>query len=82
MLVLELCKYDLNHLIKIEPFNEDNTVLFLHQLGKLMKHNMYEAELKCSLLSFMQIDSKLAKHKHTIHASTMNSPITVVAQKQ
>ena len=67
MLVSELCEYDLDHLVKVKPFNEDNTVLFLHQLGKLMKHNVYEAELKCSLLSFMLIDSKLAKRKHTTH---------------
>ena len=36
VLVLELCEYDLDHLVKTNPFNEDSIVLFLHQLGELI----------------------------------------------
>ena len=34
VLVMELCEYDLDHLVKVEPFKEDEIVIFLHQLGK------------------------------------------------
>lgn len=34
VLVMELCEYDLDHLVKVEPFKEDEIVIFLHQLGE------------------------------------------------
>ena len=34
MLVMELCEYDLDHLVKVQPFKEDDITLFLHQLCK------------------------------------------------
>ena len=29
---MELCEYDLDHLVKVQPFKEDDITLFLHQL--------------------------------------------------
>lgn len=35
VLVMELCEYDLDHLVKVEPFKEDEIIIIsLHQLGK------------------------------------------------
>ena len=34
VLVMELCEYDLDHLVKVELFKEDEIVIFLHQLGE------------------------------------------------
>ena len=31
---MELCEYDLDHLVKVQPFKEDDITLFLHQLCK------------------------------------------------
>ena len=33
VLVMELCDYDLDHLVKVSPFKEDSTIVFLYQLG-------------------------------------------------
>ena len=34
VLVMELCEFDLDHLVKIKPFKEQDIVIFLHQLGE------------------------------------------------
>ena len=34
VLVMELCECDLDHLIKVKPFNDKDIVVLLHQLGK------------------------------------------------
>ena len=34
VLVMELCEYDLDHLVKVQPFKEDDITLFLYQLGE------------------------------------------------
>lgn len=34
VLVMELCEYDLDYLVKVKPFKEDDITLFLYQLGK------------------------------------------------
>ena len=34
VLVMELCEYDLDHLVKVAPFKEEDIVIFLHQLGE------------------------------------------------
>ena len=36
VLVMELCEYDLDHLVKVSPFKEEDIVIFLHQLGELV----------------------------------------------
>lgn len=41
MLVMELCDYDLDHLVKVEPFKEETIIVFLYQLGKIVK--LFEA---------------------------------------
>ena len=33
VLVMELCDYDLDHLVKVEPFKEETIIVFLYQLG-------------------------------------------------
>lgn len=33
VLVMELCEYDLDYLVKQSPFREDDITLFLFQLG-------------------------------------------------
>ena len=33
VLVMELCEYDLDYLVKLSPFREDDITLFLFQLG-------------------------------------------------
>ena len=42
VLVMELCEYDLDHLVKVEPFKEDDIVIFLHQLGKCARERERE----------------------------------------
>ena len=37
VLVMELCEYDLDHLVKVAPFKEEDIVIFLHQLGEFTK---------------------------------------------
>ena len=37
VLVMELCEYDLDYLVKASPFREDDITLFLFQLGEYMK---------------------------------------------
>ena len=34
VLVMELCEYDLDYLVKMSPFREDDITLFLFQLGE------------------------------------------------
>jgi hypothetical protein len=34
VLVMELCDYDLDHLVKVSPFREDDITLFLFQLSQ------------------------------------------------
>jgi len=34
VLVMELCEYDLDHLVKVQPFKEDDITLFLYQLSE------------------------------------------------
>ncbi len=34
VLVMELCDYDLDKLVKTSPFREDDITLFLYQLGE------------------------------------------------
>ncbi len=34
VLVMELCDYDLDKLVKTSPFKEDDITLFLYQLGE------------------------------------------------
>ena len=41
VLVMELCEYDLDHLVKVEPFKEDEIVIFLHQLGKREREKVF-----------------------------------------
>ena len=35
VLVMELCDYDLDYLVKTDPFKEENVIVFLYQLGRL-----------------------------------------------
>jgi serine/threonine protein kinase len=50
VLVMELCDYDLDHLVKVSPFREDDITLFLFQLSKGMKalreQNIVHRDLK------------------------------------
>jgi serine/threonine protein kinase len=50
VLVMELCDYDLDHLVKASPFREDDITLFLFQLSKGMKvlreQNIVHRDLK------------------------------------
>ena len=48
VLVMELCEYDLDHLVKVEPFKEDDIVIFLHQLGKYARERERERECECT----------------------------------
>ena len=34
VLVMELCEYDLDYLVKLSPFREDDITLFLFQLSQ------------------------------------------------
>ncbi len=34
VLVMELCEFDLDHLVKIKPFKEQDIIIFLYQLGE------------------------------------------------
>lgn len=34
VLIMELCDFDLDHLVKIKPFKEQDIIIFLFQLGK------------------------------------------------
>ena len=38
---MELCDYDLDHLVKVEPFKEETIIVFLYQLGKLCTHKLH-----------------------------------------
>ena len=31
---MELCDYDLDYLVKVDPFKEENIIVFLFQLGE------------------------------------------------
>lgn len=35
VMVMELCEYDLDHLIKIKPFGDQDITVLLHQLGEI-----------------------------------------------
>ena len=41
VLVMELCEYDLDHLVKVAPFKEEDIVIFLHQLGEWSSHGRH-----------------------------------------
>ena len=43
VLVMELCEYDLDHLVKVSPFREDDITLFLFQLGERVKYCLLQA---------------------------------------
>ena len=49
VLVMELCECDLDHLIEVKPFKEDDIIIFLHQLGK--REKKMERRCLCVLCS-------------------------------
>jgi len=62
VLVMELCEYDLDHLVKVQPFKEDDITLFLYQLSLGMKalrsQNIVHRDLKPGNILIM-------RHPHT-----------------
>ena len=49
-MVMELCEYDLDHLVKVQPFSEEDTTLLLFELAQGMKalreQNIVHRDLK------------------------------------
>lgn len=61
VLVMELCEYDLDHLVKVEPFKEDEIVIFLHQLGKCARERESASVHGCVLPLRITFQCKLAR---------------------
>ena len=54
-MVMELCEYDLDYLVKASPFREDDITLFLFQLGESIKVGEKQEEEKGSLFLWSAI---------------------------
>lgn len=39
VMVMELCECDLDHLLKVKPFGDNEITLLLYQMGKLVYMN-------------------------------------------
>ena len=62
VLVMELCDYDLDHLVKVDPFNEESTIVFLHQLGKILNFRALDWSNRCTICSSGNESSQGSKH--------------------